>query len=87
MVRFQVDGHAVRRQYVHQGVRNLLSHPLLDGEAPREEPDQPRQLGDADNPLMRDVANVRVPVEGESVMLTERVELDWTLNDLAQVTV
>ena len=80
----EVDGDAGRRDQLDQGVRNLLAEALLDREALAEEPDEPRQLRDADDLVPGDVADVRDAVEGQSMVLAERVERDRPLDDLAQ---
>src|SRR5258708_5743073 len=71
----------------HQLLRRLHAHPLLHREAAREQANEPGQLGDADDLLMRDVADVRVAVERKRVVLAEREELDRALDDLADVAV
>ena len=79
-----VDGHAGRRDQLHQGVGDLLADALLDREALAEETDEPRQLRDTDDLGSGDVADVRDAVEGQGVVLAERVEGDRAFDDLAQ---
>jgi len=55
--------HAIER------LRDLAAHPFLDGEAPAEQPHEPRQLGDPDDVLVCDVADEGVAIEGKCVML------------------
>jgi hypothetical protein len=68
---------------VHVSSTDLLAEALLQGEAAREQAHQPGQLRDADDPLVRDVADVREAVEGHA----ERVKGDRPLDDLADEAV
>ena len=65
-----------------QPVGDLLGDPLLHREPPRVEPHEPRQLGDAEDLVAGDVADVRAAVERQRVVLAERVEADRALDDL-----
>src|ERR1700704_4173683 len=69
--RVEVHGNAMRLEHAHQLVRDPHSDPLLDGEAPRKDANQPRQLGDSDDLLVRDVADVSVAVKRQRMMLAE----------------
>ena len=69
---------------VDEHVGDLLAEALLDGEAPREQPDEAGQLRDADDPLAGDVADVGVAEEGQRVVLAERGERDRPLDDLRE---
>ena len=82
--RLEPHGDAFGLDERDERVGDLLTEPLLDGEPAREEPDEPGQLGDADDPLARDVADVRVAVEGQRVVLAERGERDRPLDDLRE---
>ena len=86
-MRLQVDGHTVRSQHRVQTIGNLLADPLLNGEAPGELAHQSRQLGDPDDALVGDVADVGVPVERERMVLAERVELNRPFDHLAEAAV
>src|SRR2546429_7644565 len=79
--------HAMRLEHAHELVRNLDPDALLDGEAAREDADQARELGDADDLLVRDVPDIRVAVEWQGVVLAEGIELDRPLDDLADSAV
>src|SRR6266550_701479 len=83
----EVNRHAVRLEHPHQLVCDLYANAFLHCEAPRENADQSRQLRDADDLFVRDVADVGVAVEREYVMLAQRVELDRSLDDLADAAV
>src|SRR5207253_3034458 len=83
MRRVQVNCDPMRLEHAHQLVRDLHADALLHSEAAGEDPYETGQLGDADDLLMRDVADVGVPMEGQRMVLAEREELDWTLDDLA----
>src|SRR5207237_1808211 len=78
---------AVRLEQPHELTCDLDANAVLHCEAPRENADQSRQLRDADDLFVRDVADVGVAVEREHVMLAERVELDRSLDDLADAAV
>src|SRR5437764_6264077 len=84
---FEVDGHAVGAEHGLEGVGDLLPDALLDGEAPGEQAHEPGELGDADDALMGDVAHVGAAIEGQRVVLAERVELDWPLDHLAEAAI
>src|SRR3954469_1790133 len=83
----EMHGQAVRLHHVVQVVRDLLPEPFLNREPPRVDANQPRELRDADDLLVRDVRHVSDAVERERVMLAEREERDRTLDDLADRTV
>ena len=72
----EMNGDAVRSDEPGEGVRDLLAEPLLHGEAPREQPDDPRQLGEPDDLLARDVADVGAAVERKRVMFAQARERD-----------
>ena len=80
----EVDGHAGRLDQLHQRVGDLLADTLLHREALGEQADEPCELRDADDLLAGDVADVGDAVEGQSVVLAQRVERDRPLDDLAQ---
>src|SRR5712691_3984661 len=54
MNRLEVDGDAMGLQDAGEGLRNLSTHALLDGEPPGEETHQAGELGDADDVLVGD---------------------------------
>src|SRR6266540_7331226 len=82
-----MHGDPVRLEDANQLIGDLNAYALLDGEAPREQAHQPGELGDADDLLVRDVADERVAVEGQRVVLAQRVELDRAFDDLANAAV
>ena len=49
----EIDGDAVWLQLAYQEVGDLLTDTLLQGESAREEPDDPGQLRDPDDVLVR----------------------------------
>src|SRR3979411_2493610 len=65
--RLEVDGNAVGLQAAGERLGDLAADSLRNGEPPSEEPYQPRELGDADDVLVSDVAQVGVAEEGEGV--------------------
>src|SRR5713226_10046852 len=85
--RVQVHRDTMRLQDAHQLIGDLDPDPLLDGEAPGEDSHEPGQLGDADDLLVSDVADVCVPVERERVMLAEREEFDGAFDRLRNAAV
>src|SRR5262245_40875937 len=87
MCRVQVDGNPVRLHQLHEVIGNLLADALLHGEPPGEQPDQPGQLRDSDDVLVRDVSDVGDAVERQRVVLTEGEERDRPFDDLADPAV
>src|SRR5437899_8816010 len=83
----EVHSDAVGLQHTHKLVRDLNPDALLNREAPREHPHQAGELGDADDLLVRDVADEGVTVERQRVVLAKRVEVDGPLDDLADAAV
>ena len=83
VIGLQVDRHAMRLEHCLQRVGDLLADPFLHRKALSEEADEPRQFGDANDLLVGDVPDVGVPVEWQGVVLTERVELYGSLDNLA----
>ena len=57
-------------------VGDLLGQPLLDLRAAGEQLDHPGELGQAEDPLARQVADVRDAEEREHVVLADRVHRD-----------
>ena len=56
MMRFQVHRQTVWLEHRIEAGDNLLPQPFLDRETLRKQPYQPRQFGDADDVLVRDIA-------------------------------
>jgi len=69
MMRLQIYGNAMWVEHVFESVCYLLTDPFLDGEPFGEQVHEPCQLGDADDILVCDVADVGIAEEGESMML------------------
>ena len=69
------------RELALQPVGDLRRQPLLDLDRPGEVLDDPRELGQADDPLAREVGDVRDADEREQVVLTQRVERDVARDD------
>ena len=80
---FQVHCDSVRLHQLCERVGDLLAQALLHGETAREQAHQTSQLRDPDDPLVRDVADVRETVERQRMMLAKRVEGDRPFDDLA----
>ncbi|GGL16731.1 hypothetical protein GCM10010094_91950 [Streptomyces flaveus] len=87
MHRFQVDRDAVWQQDLLQRFGELVADALLHREAAGEQPHQSGQLGQAEDVLVCDVADVRLAEERQSVMLTEGEERDRSFDDLADPAV
>jgi hypothetical protein len=83
MLRIQIDGHAVRLEHRLERVCDLATHALLQREPLSEQTHEPRQLRDADDVLVGDVADVGMPVERQYVVLAQGEEVDWPLDHLA----
>src|SRR5260370_23596649 len=60
MNRLEVHGDAMGLQDAREGLRDLATNPLLDGEPPGEEAHQAAELGDADDVLVGALAEVAV---------------------------
>ncbi len=61
MMRFQIDGDSVRLEHRLQGVGDLLTDAFLHRNALGKQAHQSRQLGNADDVLVRYVAHVGMP--------------------------
>ena len=72
---------AERVELLLHGGRDLGGHALLHLEPAREDLDQARDLADADDPLARDVRDVRLAEERQDVVLAEREEIDVAHDD------
>jgi hypothetical protein len=72
---------------VFERVGDLLTEALLDREAVGEQAHQAGELGQAQDALVRDVAEVRGAVERQGVVLAQRVERDRPFDDLADKAV
>src|SRR5581483_2295374 len=77
----EMNGDAARLDQLDERIGDLLSQPLLHREAPRVEPDDPGQLGDADDLAPGDVRDMGGAVERERVVLAQRVKGDRPLED------
>jgi hypothetical protein len=75
------DADAARAQAVVEPVGDLLGQALLHLQVACEQLDHARQLGEADDPVARQVADVRDAVEREHVVHAERVERDRARDD------
>src|ERR1700724_4493606 len=85
--RREVTRDAVRLEDARNRVGDFAPHPLLDGEPPSEEAHQPGELGDADDVLVGDVAQIGVAEERKGVVLAKGVKRNGPFNDLAEVTI
>jgi hypothetical protein len=73
-----LDHHpdALGLELLHEDIRELRGHPLLDLEAAREHVREARDLGDPDDLAARQIRDVDLPEERQEVMLAKRVEID-----------
>jgi hypothetical protein len=85
--RLDVDRDAVRLHQLGECIGDLLAQTLLHREAAREQAHQAGQLRDANDLLVRHVADVGEAVERQRVVLAERIEGDRALDDLADEAV
>src|SRR5690606_13149672 len=76
VVRLDDDAHALGPQRVPHRLRDLVRHPLLHLEPPREDLDDARQLRQADDLAVRDVGDVDLAEERKHVVLAQRVHFD-----------
>ena len=84
---FKINGHTVRVQHCFQCIRNLLTDPLLHGEAFGEDPNQAGQFGNADDVLMGYVSYIGLPEERQGMVFAKRKKWDWPFNNLTQAAV
>src|SRR5579871_4324952 len=70
------NGDASRLEHTIQGIGDLRRHSLLNLHASRVDLDDPGQFGDADNPLVGQVAEMRPPDDRRHVVLAVRYETD-----------
>jgi hypothetical protein len=70
------DADALGLELVAEPVGHLLGEPLLHLEVSGEALDDPGQLGQAEDAAAREVADVGGAVEGQEVVLAQRVEGD-----------
>src|SRR6266566_9186502 len=84
---FEIDSDSMRLEHRVQRIGDLLPDALLYGKALGKQAHEPGELGNTNDVLMRDVAQVGMPVKRERMMLTERKKVDGSLNNLAQTTV
>jgi hypothetical protein len=73
-----LDHHAdpLWRQVILQPVGDLLGQPLLHLQITGEQLDHPRQLGQPEDPIARQVADVRDALERQHVVLAQRLDRD-----------
>ena len=65
----------------------MLEQYTSQAQVPREQAHHPGQLGDAEDVIVGDVAEVGMAEEGQGVMLAERIEGDGSLDNLADLAV
>mmetsp|Transcript_24844 Transcript_24844/g.65528 ORF Transcript_24844/g.65528 Transcript_24844/m.65528 type:complete len:277 (+) Transcript_24844:203-1033(+) len=75
------DRHPSGLHLAHQRGCNLLREPLLDLQPPRVEVRNPRELGEAEHDAAGEVTDVYPAVEGQQVVLAQRVKLDVAHDD------
>lgn len=67
----------VRR--LHYAISDLLRESLLHLQPTRHHVGHPRELGEAEHSMPRQVADVAATIEGQQVVLTQRVDPDVAL--------
>ena len=70
------DAHALRRELALKPAGDLGREALLNLQAARVQLDDPAELGQPQDPVPREVAEMGDAVEGKHVVLAERVEGD-----------
>src|SRR5256885_12361888 len=83
----EVDRAPVGRENPIERVDALASQPLLHREAPGVQPDDTGELGKPDDALVRDIPDPGLAKEREVMMLTDGVERDRPLHDLADAAI
>ena len=68
VISFKIHGHPVRTQHRLQGIGDLLPDALLHREALGKQAHQARELGNADDLLVRDISHVGMPMKREGMM-------------------
>lgn len=76
MGRLHHDGHAEGLEHLGHREGDLLRQPLLDLEPAREHFGDPSNLGQADDPAVRDVSDVHLPRERDEMMLAQAEDVD-----------
>ena len=80
----QIDGGPVWLEHRGERIGDLLPDAFLHCKAPGEQPHEAGELGNADDVLVCDVSDIRLPVKGQRVVLTDPDKGDRPLNDLTQ---
>src|SRR6185295_14799597 len=68
-------------EFLHHSGGDLRGHALLHLQTPGVDLDQARQLREADDVVLGDIGDLRLPEERQQVVLTEREEVDVAAKD------
>ena len=73
--------HTERVDLLTNGLGNLIRHPLLYLQPPREYVDEPGDLAETDHARLRNVGDVALAEERQQVMLAQTIEVDVLHDD------
>ena len=73
--------HAERIDLLADGLGDLVGHPLLDLQPPREHVHEPGNLAEPDDARLRNVGDVALAEERQQVVLAQAVEIDVLHDD------
>ena len=80
-VAFGDHGDAVRFKHLVEAGRDLGGHLLLNLQPPRIDFDQPRQFGNADDAVARQIADMHASDDRRQMVLAKRLEADVAQHD------
>src|SRR5262249_28178954 len=80
----QINRHAIRLEQCLQGIHNLLPDPFLNRETLREQANEAREVGDANDPRASDVALVGMPEKWQGLVFAEGKEGERPLDHLVK---
>lgn len=83
----QENRHAVGFHKGFEGIGDLVTNAFLDGKTLGVNAHQTGELGDTKDALIGDIPDIGFTVEGEDVMLAERMKMDGTFDDLTEAAV
>jgi hypothetical protein len=72
MVGLEIDGDPVRLKHRIAGMHNLLPQSFLDRKTLGKQPHEAGELGNAEDGLMREIADVGMPEKGQGMVLAQR---------------
>ncbi len=76
MVGLEIERDPVRLKHRIEGIHNLLPQPFLDRKTSGKQPYEAGELGNADDGLMREIADVGMPEKWQGMVLAQREKAD-----------